>query len=136
MRQKQEEALVKYFSEATDSPISAVKEVVWSDSLFHYSIPLLSEKRQYVYILNASCSYCIAKAIECYNAYQMADGETPFVFLSRTKDTVLFNYYFEERVGCIPDCFISLDSIDVEDGIYTIKRGYLKNKSVWRYNNN
>lgn len=113
MRQKQaENNLAKSFFEATNSPFSSVEEEVLADTLFHYSIPQLSVNRQYVYLLNASCSFCIAKAMECYAAYLKTDPETPFVFLSKTDDPFVFQYYFEERFNIAPACFNASDPIN------------------------
>lgn len=103
-----------------------------ADTLFHYAIPLSAEGVQFVYVLNASCSVCIADALACYDAYCQEESPSSFYFLSRTEDTEIFRYYFHERYGKDPHCFWAKECETLPDGIYSIKDRHVLTYSPWK----
>lgn len=88
----------------------------------------------YIYILDASCSVCIANALDCYNAYDtlFSDDEScSFDFISTTKDVDIFDYYFKKSFSDKEsNCHFYAD-FDLPIGIYTVMQGQLIAYSPW-----
>lgn len=111
-----------------------------ADSAFRGVALFLPSKPEvhYVYILDASCSVCIADALDCYGAFDSLelgqdDGAAgDFMFVSKTEDTEIFEYYFREKYGDkTPGCHYYFE-FDLPNGIYTVRQGKLIAYSPWR----
>ena len=64
-----------------------------ADTLFHHSVPIFKDKdEQFVYVANPECSFCIASAISCCNAWSQTGSESPFYFLTKSDYTELFEF--------------------------------------------
>lgn len=103
-----------------------------ADTFFHYSIPVdVKEGRQFVYVVNATCSACIVKALDCFDAYLATKNADSFYFLSKEKDIEIFNYYFRIQYGNLPRCFTLEDGNALKDGIYYIYDKQVRSYSPW-----
>lgn len=106
-----------------------------SDTLFHYSIPIMSfsngNKEQFVYVTNPECSFCIASAISCSNAWVESKSESPFIFLIKSDYTELFEFYMKRDCKKIIPYFSSVECKDLQDGLYTIRNGHVFSYSSW-----
>ena len=103
-----------------------------ADTLFHYSVPIINDKdEQFIYVANPECSFCIASAISCCNAWSQTSSESPFYFLTKSDYTELFEFYMERDCDKKVPVFSSEDCSFLEDGLYTIRDGHVFSYSSW-----
>lgn len=119
------------------SPIYSQEIPAQMDSVFKIIQVLLPSKLEthYVYILDASCSACIAGALDCYGVYSQLlseDRSSEFDFISTTKDVEIFDYYFREQFSDKePRCRYYAD-FQIPIGLYTVRQGQLVAYSRWQ----
>lgn len=109
----------------------AMEDAILADTLFHGSCPVLYEGTEYVYLVNAECSYCIAKALDCYHAFLSEKLTSPFLFLSRTEDHEIFEDYFKKRFSVQPSVFDLQEHLDCGDGVFLIHNGRVRARMEW-----
>lgn len=103
-----------------------------ADTLFHHSVPIFKDKdEQFVYVANPECSFCIASAISCCNAWSQTGSESPFYFMTKSDYTELFEFYMERDCDKKVPVFSSEDCSFLEDGLYTIRDGHVFSYSSW-----
>lgn len=125
--------LSRQFLEAKEKQAS-VELAAEADSLFRLELPVNVSKTSYVYLLNPSCSFCISKAVSCYKAYLMVDGQShfPFLFLLREFDTELLEIFLQkENLPSSPLIIPCTGSVDLEDGLFTVEDGQVVGYSDW-----
>ncbi|MCR5828039.1 MAG: hypothetical protein K6G53_06450 [Bacteroidales bacterium] len=119
------------------SPIYSQEIQPQMDSVFQIIHVLLPSELEthYVYILDASCSACIAGALDCYGVYTQLlseDGSSEFDFISTIEDVEIFDYYFREQFGDKePRCRYYAD-FQIPIGLYTVRQGQLVAYSAWQ----
>jgi len=119
------------------SPIYSQEIQPQMDSVFKIIQVLLPSKLEthYVYILDASCSVCIAGALDCYGAYSQLfseDRSSEFDFISTVEDVEIFDYYFREQFSDKePRCRYYAD-FQIPIGLYTVRQGQLVAYSRWQ----
>lgn len=119
------------------SPIYSQEIQPQMDSVFQIIQVLLPSELEthYVYILDASCSACIAGALDCYGVYTQLlseDGSSEFDFISTIEDFEIFDYYFGEQFGDTePRCHYFAD-FQIPIGLYTVRQGQLVAYSAWQ----
>lgn len=65
-----------------------------SDSLFRRLLPMKDSVPTFVYYVDASCSVCIATAIDCYRDFQESNEEgIDFIFMTDLINEDIFRYY-------------------------------------------
>ena len=103
-----------------------------ADTLFHQSIPFISNNNeQYVYVANSECSFCIATAISCCNAWAQTSSESSFYFLTKSDYTELLEFYMDRDCDKKVPVFSSEECSILEDGLYTIRDGHVFSYSSW-----
>lgn len=103
-----------------------------ADTFFHHSIPIYSEAdKQFVYVTNPDCSFCIASAISCCNARSSTCSESPFIFLIKSDYTELFEFYLDRDCKIKVPFITTEDCNDLQDGLYTIRNRYVTSYSKW-----
>lgn len=110
----------------------ASEEIVHADTLFHGSCPIMYDGTEYVYLVNTACSYCIAKALDCYQVFLTKQITAPFLFLSRSEDHDIFDYYFKERYSGSPSIFSLQEDVDCGDGVFLVQNGWVTASVEWR----
>lgn len=119
------------------SPIYSQEIQPQMDSVFQIIQVLLPSELEthYVYILDTSCSACIAGALDCYGVYSQLlsdDESSEFDFISTIEDVEIFNYYFREQFGDKePRCRYYAD-FQIPIGLYTVRQGQLVAYSTWK----
>ena len=108
----------KRFAHAT-----APNEISFDMSSLLDEIPKLSY-RQYVYVVRTGCSFCIAKALDCYKAYSVTNYNYPFLFLSQ-EDPAIFQHYFKRQFDSDPLIYRINNENRIEEGLYTIEGNVL-----------
>ena len=109
------------------TPLQDIADAVFVNSIPNYQ----SFEKLFVYTFNASCSSCIAMAMDCFKAYKKSGVSIPFVFLSKEENREIFHYYYESEYGEEPPCYYSLESRELQDGIYTIEDYLVKFYNDW-----
>ena len=128
---KRDSYSVVKFSQATAIEITEQEQTLADNSLLN-SIPLKDVVgKQYVYVVNPECSFCIARAIDCCNAWYKNDKETPFIFLIKSDYSELFEFYLnrdcKKKVPFITSC----ETLELSDGLYTISNSHVCSYSSW-----
>ena len=119
------------------SPVYSQEIQPQMDSVFKIIQVLLPPKHetQYVYILDASCSACIAGALDCYSIYNQLlsdDKSNEFYFISTIEDVEIFDYYFREKYkDQEARCHYYAD-FQIPIGLYTVRQGQLVAFSPWQ----
>lgn len=104
------------------------------DTMFHQAVPVYpNQEEQFVYVANPECSFCIATAIDCCNAWALTGLDSPFVFLIKSDYTDLFEFYMERDCQKKVAIFTSRECEGYHDGLYTIKDGHVISFSTWDY---
>ena len=119
------------------SPIYSQEIQPQMDSVIKIIQVLLPSKHEthYVYILDASCSACIAGALDCYGVYSqlLSDDEScEFDFLSTIEDVEIFDYYFKEKFGSSESRCRYYADFQIPIGLYTVRQGQLIAYSPWQ----
>lgn len=108
----------------TDSAFKIVQILLPSETETHY-----------IYILDASCSVCIANALDCFSTYNtlFSDDEScSFDFISTTNDVDIFDYYFKKSFSDKESNCHYYANFDLPIGIYTVMQGQLVAYSPWQ----
>lgn len=126
---KKEDSLNNFFPTGQGMTL---EETILADTLFHGSCPIINDGNEYVYLVNTACSYCIAKALDCYQVFLTNDMTVPFLFLSRSEDHDIFDYYFKERYSGSPSIFSLQEDVDCGDGVFLIQNGRVAASVEWR----
>ncbi len=121
----------------TTSPVYSQEIEPQMDSVFKIIQVLLPSKHEthYVYILDASCSACIAGALDCYGVYSqlLSDDEScEFDFISTIEDVEIFDYYFKEKFGSSESRCRYYADFQIPIGLYTVRQGQLIAYSPWQ----
>lgn len=117
-------SLTKIRNTGDDSPLA--------DTLFRYSVPIPEEgSGEFIYAVNPACSFCISNAIACYNAYLDSGSDIPFIFLMKTEDSLIFDYYLEQNSRGIPRSVFGEGCDLLEDGIYSLIGERVVSYSRW-----
>lgn len=119
------------------SPIYSQEIQPQMDSVIKIIQVLLPSKHEthYVYILDASCSACIAGALDCYGVYSqlLSDDEScEFDFISTIEDVEIFDYYFREKFGSSESRCRYYADFQIPIGLYTVRQGQLIAYSPWQ----
>ena len=104
---------------------------LYAEALFQGSVPLQPKVKQYVYVVNASCSKCITTAIDCCKVGKEVDPKASFRFLSLEEDTDIFEYYLEQEFGEAPEVYIAPESMTWPEGLYTVENDLVMALSAW-----
>jgi hypothetical protein len=102
-----------------------------ADSLFHYACPVLPNTKEYVYLLNGECSFCIAKALDCYSAFLQMGQNIPFYFLSREEDADIFKYSFKQKYNTNPSVYFIPEDISIPDGLFLVVNNQIEAYVPW-----
>ena len=117
-------SLTKIRNTGDDSPLA--------DTLFRYSVPIPEEgSGEFIYMVNPGCSFCIANAISCYNAYLDSGSDIPFLFLKKSEDTLIFDYHLEKNSRGNPPGVFGEECDLLEDGIYCLIGERVVSHSRW-----
>lgn len=117
-------SLTKVRDDASAGPLA--------DTLFRYSIPVPeSGSGEFIYAVNPACSFCISNAIACYNAYLDSGSDIPFLFLAKSDNTLIFDYYLEQNSRGIPRSVFGEGCDLLEDGIYSLIGERVVSYSRW-----
>lgn len=119
------------------SPVYSQEIQPHMDSVFQIIQVLLPSELEthYVYILDASCSACIAGALDCYGVYAQLlseDGSSEFDFISIIEDVEIFDYYFREKFGGSESRCRYFADFQIPIGLYTVRQGQLVAFSAWQ----
>ena len=106
-------------------------EAPLADTLFHGACPVVTEGTEYVYLVNSACSFCIAKALDCYQFFLTKNISAPFIFLSRSEDYEVFDYYFNKRYSSHPSIFALQKELSCGDGVFLIQDGRVVASMEW-----
>lgn len=96
------------------------------------SIPFPGVEDYFVYVFDASCSACIALALDCYKSYLAAESAAPFLFLSKSDNMEIFRYYYKSLYNEDPSCYFGQEAELLYDGIYSVVDGTVVSYSGWR----
>ena len=117
-------SLTKVRDDVTAGPLA--------DTLFRHCVPIPEDGcGEFIYVVNPECSFCISNAIACYNAYLDSGSDIPFLFLTKTEDTLIFDYYLEENSKGVPHSIAAEECALLEDGIYCLLGGKVESFSRW-----
>ena len=86
----------------------------------------------YVYVANPGCSFCIASALDCYRAYVESRITAPFLFLLKSQDTAVFDYYLLQSNLKRPAVVCEIRCADLTDALYTIISGRVVSITKWK----
>lgn len=104
------------------------------DTMFLQSVPVYhDEDEQFIYVANPNCSFCIATAIDCCNAWALTGLKSPFVFLIKSDYTEVFDFYMEKNCKKRVAIYCSSECEGYKDGLYTIRNGHVTSFSTWTH---
>lgn len=130
-KEKKADNRVSHFYEAIAPNIGRDPDTE-SATIITNSIPKMSEVGiQCVYVVNASCSSCIAQALDCYLAYRLSESALPFIFLSKAENLDVFRYYYGKSYEDKPFILYSAESVLLQDGLYVIDNNTVVSYSKW-----
>jgi hypothetical protein len=93
-----------------------------ADTLFHYSVPTPGQGNgAFIYVVNPECSFCIGNAIQCYRAYLDSGSALPFLFLQKSYNSNIFEYYLNESGLTSVIRLTSEECSTLEDGLYSLQ---------------
>ena len=103
-----------------------------ADSLFQLLVPIIpDEEARFIYVANPECSFCIASAISCCNAWAGTGSTSSFYFLVKSDYTELFEFYMDRDCKKKVPLFSSEECIGLQDGLYAIRNGHVTSYSSW-----
>ena len=127
---KSEEPALRFIR--ASQTVSMDSKTSFADSILHNSVPVIQDSQeQYVYVVNPECSFCIASAISCCNAWNDTGIEAPFYFLIKSDYTELFEFYLERDCKKKVPFFTSDDCTCLSDGLFTLRKGHVSSYSSW-----
>ncbi|MBQ9172380.1 MAG: hypothetical protein IJV54_01845 [Bacteroidales bacterium] len=117
-------SLTKVRNDVTAGPLA--------DTMFCYNVPIPEEgSGEFIYVVNPECSFCISNAIACYNAYLDSGSDIPFLFLAKSDNTLIFDYYLEQNSRGTPRSVVGEGFDFPEDGIYCLLGERVVSYSRW-----
>ena len=100
---KSEDSL-RFFKAATMECPEDIRPL--ADSLFQLLVPIIpDQEEQFIFVANPECSFCIATAISCCNAWAGTGSTSPFYFLIKSDYTELFEFYLDRDCKKRSHCF-------------------------------
>lgn len=105
-----------------------------ADTLFHYTVPFCqNSKLMLVYVVDGSCSICIAQALHCFQHFMniRREGES-FCFIIAENQKDLLSYYCEKTEVADIAVIYPAESIACwNQGLYVVKNNRVMNYRKW-----
>lgn len=105
-----------------------------ADSLFNYSVPICpNSKLILVFVVDGSCSICIAQALHCFQHFmKIRREEESFCFIIADNQSELFSYYCEKAGVAGVAVIYPVESISRWDqGLYVVRNNRVMNYRKW-----
>lgn len=110
----------------------ACRDRLKADSLFQYACPIMPEGKEFIYLFDAGCSFCIAKALDCYSSFLQAGQKASFYFLSRKEDNDIFVYSFMQKFHLSPKVYsLPSQELSFPDGLFLVNGNRVEAYVSW-----